>query len=180
MALTNTNEDMQREPVIWQQNLNKSQTGQHDLISNGKLAYAKIDIVAIQELAMNFLDKMIATRDWIPIYPSTHVKELKKTRAMILMNCNLSTKNWEQIEFPSGDVTVVKISSNWGQISLFNIYNDCTHDRTIRELMYFHRSNQNSLLGSAAGEPMHNIIWVGDFNRHHPAWDNPEDTRLFT
>ena len=27
---------------------------------------------------------------------------------------------------------------------------------------------------------MHHVIWVGDFNRHHPAWDNPEDTRLFT
>ena len=25
---------------------------------------------------------------------------------------------------------------------------------------------------------MHNL-WVGDFNRHHPHWDNPSDTRLF-
>ena len=24
------------------------------------------------------------------------------------------------------------------------------------------------------------MVWVGDFNRHHPAWDRPEDSRLFT
>ena len=24
------------------------------------------------------------------------------------------------------------------------------------------------------------VIWLGDFNRHHPYWDNPSDTRLFT
>ena len=29
-----------------------------------------------------------------------------------------------------------------------------------------------------AGEA--HIIWVGDFNRHHPHWDDPNDTRLFT
>ena len=141
MDLANINEDTQSELVIWQQNLNKSQTGQHNLISSGKLAYAKIDVVAIQEPAMNFMDKTIVARDWIPVYPTTHAKEPKKTRVMILMNCNLSTENWEQIEFPSGDVMVVKISGNWGQISLFNIYNDCTHDSTIHELTSFHRSN---------------------------------------
>ena len=94
----------------------------------------------------------------IPWFVTMHAKEPKETRAMILMNCNLSTKNWEQIEFPSGDVMVVKISSNWGQISLFNIYNNCMHDRTIHDLMSFHRSNQNSILGSKAGESMHHII----------------------
>jgi hypothetical protein len=24
------------------------------------------------------------------------------------------------------------------------------------------------------------VLWYGDFNRHHPAWDNDEDERLFT
>jgi hypothetical protein len=24
------------------------------------------------------------------------------------------------------------------------------------------------------------MIWAGDFNRHHPLWDNGEDTHLFT
>jgi hypothetical protein len=41
--------------TIWQQNLNKSQTGQHDLISSSKLVNAEIDIVALQETSINFL-----------------------------------------------------------------------------------------------------------------------------
>jgi hypothetical protein len=26
---------------------------------------------------------------------------------------------------------------------------------------------------------MAHIIWLRDFNRHHPAWDNPNDDDLF-
>ena len=73
--MTPANEGMQSKLVIWQQNLNKLQVGQHDIISSGKLVHANIDIIAIQEPALNFKDKMIAARDWIPIYPSTHEKE---------------------------------------------------------------------------------------------------------
>ena len=72
MYLNTNNEGTQRELTIWQQNLNKSQMGQHDLISSGKLVYANIDVVAIQEPAINFQDKTIASKDWIPVYPSTH------------------------------------------------------------------------------------------------------------
>ena len=92
--------------TIWQQNVNRSQTGQHDLISSGKLVHRGIDIVALQEPAINFLGKTIAARDWIPVYPSTHEEEPGKTRSIMLINATLSTKSWEQMEFPSGDVTV--------------------------------------------------------------------------
>ena len=26
----------------------------------------------------------------------------------------------------------------------------------------------------------HHMIWVGDFNRHHPLWDKDKDTHLIT
>lgn len=35
------------------------------------------------------------------------------------------------------------------------------------------------MLEDAAVDNVHSI-WLGDFNRHHPHWDNPNDTRLFT
>ena len=178
--MTSRNEGTQSELVIWQQNLNKSQVGQHDIISSGKLMHENIDIVAIQELALNFKDKMIMAKDWIPIYPSTHKKEPWKTRSVILMSRRLPTENWEQIEFMLGDVTVVKINGNWGQITLFNIYSDCAHNRTIHELMMFCRANHVAPAGSQERESTRHTIWVGDFNRHHPAWDKLEDTWLFT
>ena len=168
------------EIVIWQQNVNKSQTGQHDLISSGKLAYAGIDIVAIQEPAINYLGKTIAARDWIPVYPLTHEQEPGKTRSLLLINATLPTEKWEQVDFPSGDVTVIRILGNWGKITLFNVYNDCLHDSTIHELTKFHRANRGTLTGYDAIVNTAHVIWVGDFNRHHPAWDRPEDARLFT
>ena len=167
--MTPANEGTQSELVIWQQNLNKSQVGQHNIISSSKLVHANIDIIAIQEPALNFKDKTIAARDWIPIYPSTHKKEPRKTRLLILMSKRLPTENWEQVEFNSGDVTVVRLTGNWGQITLFNIYNDCTHNDTIHELMKYCRDNRTALMGSQARENSCHMIWAGDFNRHHPA-----------
>ena len=133
------------ELTIWQQNVNKLQTGQHELISSGKLAYTGIDIVALQEPAINYLGKTIAARDWIPIYPSTHEKEPGKSRSLMLINATIPTENWEQVEFPSGDVTVLRISGDWGRITIFNIYNNCLHDRTIHKLTRFHRINYGTL-----------------------------------
>jgi hypothetical protein len=106
-----------RELTIWQQNLNKSQTGQHHLISSSKLIDAGIDIVALQEPSINFLGNMITSRNWIPIYPSTHEKDPKKTCAVILMNSRLPTENWEQVDFNSSNVVTIKISGDWGAIS---------------------------------------------------------------
>ena len=51
------------EVTIWQQNMNRSQMGQHNLISSGKLVHAGINIVALQEPAINFLGKTIVARD---------------------------------------------------------------------------------------------------------------------
>jgi len=28
--------------------------------------------------------------------------------------------------------------------------------------------------------PSTHVVWVGDFNRHHPIWDQEEDHHLFT
>jgi hypothetical protein len=70
---------------IWQQNVNKSPTCQHDLISSGKLIEAEINIVALQEPSINYYGKTIASRDWIVIYPMTHLENPTITRSIILI-----------------------------------------------------------------------------------------------
>ena len=70
---------------IWQQNVNKSPACQHDLISSGKLVEEDINIVALQEPAINYFNKTIASRDWIVIYPTTHAENPAKTRSIILI-----------------------------------------------------------------------------------------------
>ena len=163
--------------IIWQQNVNKSSACQHDLISSGRLVNAQIDLIALQEPSINFLNKTIAARDWIVIYPTTHITSPNLTRSIFLIRSSILTDSWSQIDFPSGDVTAIQIKGSWGKISIFNIYNDCTHDDTIHALTNFHRTHE-SLITSNDDSPAH-LLWVRDFNRHHPHWDNPEDSRLF-
>ena len=103
-----------RQIAIWQQNINKSRTCQHDLISSGKLSEKGIDIVALQEPAINVFNKTIASREWKVIYPSTHAKDPGKTRTLLLVRDDLLTDGWEQLEFMSGDVTAIKLQGEWG------------------------------------------------------------------
>jgi exonuclease III len=178
MNLYNANKE-HKALAIWQQNLNKSLNCQHDLISSGRLAKHNVDIIALQEPAINFLNKTIASRDWIPIYLSMHEKHPEKTRSVTLIRGDILTESWEQLDFPSGDVTAICIKESWGTITIFNIYNDCEHDNTINALTNYHREHTRNILGSETTSQDHHLIWLGDFNRHHPYWDKPEDNRLF-
>jgi hypothetical protein len=78
---------------IWQQNVNKSTTCQHDLISSGCLINEKIDIIALQEPHINFLNKTIATCDWIAIYPTTHRSNPEHMRSTILIHSHILTNS---------------------------------------------------------------------------------------
>ncbi|KAH9962592.1 hypothetical protein BC827DRAFT_1086453, partial [Russula dissimulans] len=109
---------------IWQQNVNKSPACQHDLLSGKLLTDMKIDIVALQEPSVNFLNLTVASKNWTPVYPSSHATSPDKTRSITLISVTLSTESWEQLAFPSGDVTVISLTCNYGKLILFNIYND--------------------------------------------------------
>ena len=163
---------------IWQQNVNRSSTCQHDLISSVVLTGKGVDIVALQEPSISKFGTTVASRDWILIYPSTHGTEPHNTRSIILIRSNILTEQWKQVDYPSGDVTIMQLSGSWGELTLFNIYNDCETNDTIIQLETFTQA-----LGPSSGRNTGNtkpILWLGDFNRHHPHWDNPTDTRLFT
>ena len=163
--------------IIWQQNVNKSPTCQHDLISNAILANTGISIIALQEPAINAFNKTIASKEWIATYPTTHEIHPEKTRSITLIRSTLSTDTWEQINFPSGDVTVTQLKGKWGKLTIFNIYNECEKNNTIKALSEFHKNHSRMLEESDTGQA--HVIWLGDFNRHHPYWDDLKDTRLF-
>ena len=44
----------------------------------------------------------------------------------------------------------------------------------------YHKRNYKEILGSAETQSKHHLMWVGDFNRHHPCWDLPDNNSLFT
>ena len=48
----------------------------------------------------------------------------------------------------------------------------------MRLLTEFHHKFHTELTQVESGSA--HVLWVGDFNRHHPYWDDPSDDRLFT
>jgi len=164
--------------LIWQQNVNKSPTCHHNLISSNHLANMGIGIIALQEPAINSFGLTIAARDWTPIYPTPHGATPDRTRAITLIHANISTDTWTQLDFPSSNVTVMQITGNWGKLTIFNIYNDCDNNDTIKMLSNYYSRNRTHLEQVDAGTA--NVIWLGDFNHHHPLWDDPNNECLFT
>ena len=130
---------------IWQQNVNKSSACQHNIISNNILVRKGINLIALQEPAISGNGLSIASRDWTPVYPSKHNNNPHNTRSIMLIRADVSTENWNQIDFPSSDVTVVQLTRQWGKITVFNIYNNGEHDNTIMLLIDYHHRNQAAL-----------------------------------
>jgi endonuclease/exonuclease/phosphatase family metal-dependent hydrolase len=164
--------------AVWQQNVNKSRICQHGLVSNATLVRKGIDVIAIQEPSIDANGYTLASKDWIPIYPTPHRKTDATTRAVTLIRESIKSDIWEQIDFPSPDVVVIQFKGTWGKLLIVNIYNDCHSDETLRLLTEFHNRNRAEAAQPNGGAT--HIMWVGDFNRHHPHWDDPRDGRLFT
>jgi hypothetical protein len=72
----------------------------------------------------------------------------------------------------------MQITGPWGKVTIFNIYNDGEREDTLGLLADYHHRHRDLLEHTTIGTA--HIIWLGDFNRHHPLWDSLEDTRLFT
>ena len=161
--------------TIWQQNVNKSPSCQHDLLGNNQLIRSGTSIIALQEPAVNFMNRSIASKDWFPIYPTTHPLSPDKTRSLMLINVSINPDSWEQVDIPSGDITAVIIRGTESDLLLYNIYNDGNNDTSLNALTTAH----DIVVATPSAKRRH-IIWLGDFNRHHPVWDNANNTRLFT
>ena len=161
---------------IRQQNLNKSLIATEHLL-NSK-APDDYDILAIQEPYIDFAGKSRARRQWYPIYPKTHYLDNSgRMRSMLLINKKIASETWAAIEVGSPDVTGVKISTTRKDILIFNLYCDQNNSSAIMKTDLFlqERGRTNQRDGKTTS-----IIWVGDFNRHHPMWDDPKNSHLFT
>jgi endonuclease/exonuclease/phosphatase family metal-dependent hydrolase len=157
--------------------MNKSPSCQHSILSNNHLVREGINIIALQKPALSGGGLTISSRDWVTVYPMNHTTVPLKSRSLTLIRVNISTKNWSQLDFPSSNVMVTQITRQLGKITIFNIYNDGENNETIRLLTEFHCRNKAIIKRMPQGKV--HVIWLGDFNRHHPYWDSPEDTRLF-
>ena len=117
---------------LWQQNLNKSNAAQQDLINS--IDPNIYDIITLQEPYVDFLDNTRANQRWYPLLPSTHCNNLSKTCAATFINKQILTSAWQQIMINSQDIVLTAINTPTGPITIFNIYNNRDHSNSLHTI----------------------------------------------
>ena len=82
----------------------------------------------------------------------------------------------EQINIVHPDISAIELTTKIGNIQILNIYNDCWNNTTLNIIATFMWNNPPA---RSATVQTH-YIWLGDFNWHHPIWDEPRNSHLFT
>ena len=160
---------------ILQINLNKSERAHLDII-NEKVS-KNYDIILIQEPFSTVFNAIRTPTNFRPIFPIHRLQNQEPIRSVIWVNKKLSTGSWVALDVPgTNDITAMQLEGPYGKVSIFNVYNDCTHFRTEATLRRYIYEHADSILANED----HHMLLMGDFNRHHPLWDDDKDTHLFT
>jgi hypothetical protein len=160
---------------ILQINLNKSEKAHLDIL-NEKVSQ-HYDIMLIQEPYATAFKGIRTPSNFRPVFPSNRLQSEDSIRSVIWVNRKIDTNNWLILDIPgTSDITAIQLKGPYGTLSIFNIYNDCTHSRNEATLRRYIRDNTNIILATEN----HHMLLAGDFNRHHPLWDDDENTHLFT
>ena len=90
--------------------------------------------------------------------------------------------NWKEVNLVSYDITGVHLHGPFGSICVINIYNDCENNGSLEVVEeYMRRKEGRGEVGDRGRSgKKESVIWLGDFNRHHPLWDEERNTHLFT
>ena len=168
------NED-QKSIILLQINLNKSEKAHLDILNEE--VSQKYDIILIQEPYTTKFNAIRTPTNFRPVYPTNRLQDDAQIRSVMWVNKRLDTKGWTILDIPdTNDITAIQLKGPYRKLTIFNIYNDCTHSRNETVLGNYIRRNANWITRNEN----HHMIWAGDFNRHHPLWDRDEDTHLFT
>ena len=73
------------------------------------------------------------------------------------------------------DITAVCFKGVNRHLSLFNVYNEITNNDMLMYLDSFLTQNAHHIRPSV----WDCVIWVGDFNCHHPMWEEETNERLY-
>ena len=142
-------------------NVNKSLLSQLNLLNNTDPNL--FDFIFLQEPHIDFLNLTRANHQWMVVYPTRHHANPKTTRSIMLVSTRVSKNKWKQVHVQSNDVTAIELSSDFGTVTFYNIYNACKNADTLYVLqdlwMHAHPPHQNETSKT---------VWLGDFNRHHP------------
>ena len=156
-------------------NLNKSEKAHLNII-NEKVT-KKYDIILIQEPYTTRSNTIRAPANFRPVYPTSRLPEDVQIRSVMWVNKRLDTEGWIILDLPdTKDISAIQLKRPYGKLTIFNVYNDCTHSENETILGRYIQHQANNIVRSEN----HHMVWAGDFNCHHPLWDRDEDVHLFT
>jgi hypothetical protein len=174
--------DIARTLRIRQQNCRKLEACQQDVINpcNPEL----YDLCLVQEPWLDFLGNTRAPTGWSAVYPPTHLLDgRKRTRSVIFVSPRLAGDAVTTIPIDSADITAVQVETPRGLVRILNVYNDQTHLNTVTKLRAWTdnpEANTSPPTPLQARGPGVHTMWLGDFNRHHPLWDDDHQEQMFT
>jgi hypothetical protein len=118
------------------------------------------DLVLIQEPYIYPNTQLtIASSKWYPMYPVTTNDQAYQLKSIILVN-TIASSSIHQIPIPSPYITVISSILPAGNVKLYNLYNLPDSDLAHNDMQMWLCSHPLA----------HAMIWVGDFNKHHPIW----------
>jgi hypothetical protein len=79
------------------------------------------------------------------------------------------------LNLPSSDITAIHLRTTSGSLAVFNIYNDNGHNHSITAIGSY--LSHHPEIASATNN--NHMTWFGDFNRHHPLWEELRNAHLF-
>ena len=161
---------------ILQINLNKSSKAHLELYN--KVLKKDWDIIMVQEPHVTAMGNIRTPNGFVVVVPVDRYKDgAPATRAVTWVSSDLATSSWKILNIPgTNDIAAIQLAGNYGCLTIINIYNDCTHSRTLWTLHEYLRINREEILAREDDQ----LVLAGDFNRHHPMWDDDTDDRLFT
>ena len=169
---------MQAPPVwlrIWQQNLNKLRIAQEDLINSD--IHKNYDVLILQEPYIDAYGNTKAMRCWHVVYASSWRMDSLLPRAVVFVSTALDTNQWSQIHIPNTrDMVAVQVTGEFGSITIYNVYMACDSAESIKRLGGHMASRWQG--PQPTGDSY--TLWGGDFNHHHPMWDEERNSHLFT
>jgi hypothetical protein len=170
-----------RQMKIWQQNCRKSLVNQIHLVNS--LNPNLFDLCLIQEPYIDFLNNTRAPSGWRVIYPASRYRDNKHIRSVILVSPRLATSSWMDLHINSLDVTAIQLWGELGSLLIFNVYNDCEHADSLKIIEKWYENPRVVSMPPTSPRPGLNLgasIWAGDFNHHHPLWEEERNKHLFT
>ena len=158
---------------IWQQNLNKSRDAQLDLLAQADAK--EWDLILLQEPFLDSVGNTRAGPQWITLYPATHLIDGQpRDRVAMLVNKSIPSNTYRALPIFSADVMGIELLTNSGKLTLMNVYNSCTDNGAILTLSNYLQATNYSV-NRADDDHMY---WMGDFNRHHPTWEESRNEHL--